>query len=1764
MANKSKLKNYSLNEFRILVRKSMLLTSDEEEVFYGIPEEAWNIIFKTNFNSDMGYARRVLMNEENVTHVELTKLERVKEHIDNFDASVNLITDALNENKKIIFITDFDNDGSLSQSIIREFYNLLGDENKKNIHIEYARQVGENKTRGFTGELVEHLAKQHGINKNDDFLIITADNGINSYKEQVKINKAFHNATLLITDHHMPEEGMYIQENERTYVFNPKYYALDYAPAKIKKLRRIISTQSREEAYQFFKENNISGASTIGVLLKKIIQNAYDHAPQKQKEEYENSLRNIDKLSKFSNMIDYVETHPAEKPTDKKEIDSALYLQSLLNVVNSLSSLILADNNQVNTIIGKIELFLRNTKVSAMDTKVLRDNITKLHSINKVAHGLLSAQFKYNELKQEEKELHDKNTAVYQVIIKELIDGEADLLDFDNKNYLEQLRPFIYTHFVNDQKSAYDKQLMEAMIDLYDKARIVERNISQELRKTDLLQVYTADNSNIVYMNDDLQQIFNRKLINKAYNRENKGFLLTIDNAKFNGDDFTISGSFRSLYPASDIFNQSTKQSLEKMFGIKIETPGHEKAAGFIITPSKQKGSFTVSKTSMDYVLSTINTYISNRIALLKQDKDLLHIPTDMSESESFNFITDLNSIGTIDKINNAIRGNVAHFARLTPMVKLSNEDTVIVDDKTGKQTKLDEKVKEEDYGWVNIKTKLPSHGSKEESVLLPTGMLKQLANSKFTDYIRFNYFNSGRFIGEKVISGYLVQDVPELKNKTKADETLEKFFKEQTQKRIEAIAKLDAGESVDGQGLSDAEVDAVLQSTVIKLLRDDIRNNPFFNNNYYGKKDYQDFEDSIIAVIDKLGIDTYTIFDVEADGFGNANLLNIGFMNYKVNPESGEKINKNLYVFKNEMGDEFIGNKIELQEKGIIEKINVREAKQLIANNRTKLLSFGSIGSDVNEYFKLNLDSHKDFGKHTKEIFNRKLVGNEYHINRKLMAESLSYLVKKDGVIVPATITNLTGISNHMVRDYGIDIGNVDKLLKRYFENKKSLFIAHNTEYDGRITRVNLPEFNRILTDVKNYIADSATFSKSEKLMYDSVNVIRFDGIPALRGLYFYDNPYSSFNISDFVTNNEEGEYPDIKNKQHIVKTRNEDGSFTFYTKDMATNIMTQLNMSLSDIFLPKEAQQDSLFDEIEDITKTKSFNKYNNQYVKNTELSLNDIGYRAQGLGEIKFVRQMMIWNEDFNIETIEPTGALALHKDKLIEFQKNYRFNQTIGENVKNFIEFYPDSQSIAFTNEFAKFVDDFINKNKSIENKYNDSWIYQAVLSVYEPEKYQDLNKTNYEIVSQQSGIPVHLVEKVFKEAYAFKKHYKADNVITNEAHMNGPVTGNVIGDIVYEDKATIMLLNDSLSNPYKKKADLVSDTIIQHQEAFEFNFLKQEMFAFDAPIDSMSYKQAQRSQVQSDTVIKMQDKHGNLISGENNTDVRIIKFGLDEKYIQATKQIYAVVRPGVVLTEEIIDSDSEKLSKLLANLQIKDVVGDANKKDIELINKDLHERYAYIESNESMYYMTDYVKTLQNYINGDGAIDDVMNHKALTKISRATDGREVVFGYQLDIVQDLLTRQLYRDTTHDVVNIVNQKVENIVNMDMEERGARDVSQIKVMQTVDEITNEYPDVDVRIVTAMVVNAYAINQNKLYPNRTEEVVERINEEIIRRLQNNYFEMIEELKQMFNEQLLNVKRQNPLKHLVQNLNYMDYISNSLENNNHPAQQLSHKLKPV
>ena len=246
---------------------------------------------------------------------------------------------------------------------------------------------------------------------------------------------------------------------------------------------------------------------------------------------------------------------------------------------------------------------------------------------------------------------------------------------------------------------------------------------------------------------------------------------------------------------------------------------------------------------------------------------------------------------------------------------------------------------------------------------------------------------------------------------------------------------------------------------------------------------------------------------------------------------------------------------------------------------------------------------------------------------NRTLKGETVSYLVKPDNFVIPSTLTKLTGITNELAHQYGLDKADIDDMLFDLFKDKSTLFIAHNTEYDGRIARVNLPKFSSILTSPLNLIADSADFSKEYQLMYDNIEIVRFENIPALQGYYFYNNKLSKLNIVDFVNSNDEGEFPDIKGKVHIVKVKNDNvlGGFAFYVKDMNDGVLTQINISYTDKSGNK--QQLSLSDLLS--SRSAYYSSTDGVPIANTVgLKLQDIGYRAQGLGETRFISQMMIY--------------------------------------------------------------------------------------------------------------------------------------------------------------------------------------------------------------------------------------------------------------------------------------------------------------------------------------------------------------------------------------------------------------------------------------------------------------------------------------------------------------------------------------------------------
>jgi DNA polymerase III alpha subunit (gram-positive type) len=140
-----------------------------------------------------------------------------------------------------------------------------------------------------------------------------------------------------------------------------------------------------------------------------------------------------------------------------------------------------------------------------------------------------------------------------------------------------------------------------------------------------------------------------------------------------------------------------------------------------------------------------------------------------------------------------------------------------------------------------------------------------------------------------------------------------------------------------------------------------------------------------------------------------------------------------------------------------------------------------------------------------------------------------LAYLVNDDDFKVPHEMTNLTGITQEILRKYGKKTDVVDKELSQYYQGKKVLFGAHNTPYDARVLRANTKQLYEVLKE--NRVYDSALFARQEKLAYDDIKVSSFENVDGMPKIFFYNNEHSDFNLTKFIEKNENGYYPYRKN---------------------------------------------------------------------------------------------------------------------------------------------------------------------------------------------------------------------------------------------------------------------------------------------------------------------------------------------------------------------------------------------------------------------------------------------------------------------------------------------------------------------------------------------------------------------------------------------------------------------------------------------------------
>lgn len=1622
--------NRNLENFKKLVRKAIFLEKGEEQQFNAIPDTTWEKIFEANFGGKLAYAQRVLLKQyKDIENIDTVEMDREKKKIFNLEKVTKTINKAIKDKEKIFFITDFDNDGSMAQAIINEYLNV--DEKAKEVmELHYAQTINGNSSRGFTVDLVEKIVETRGLKKEDKFTVITADNGINSLEEQRKCEAMFPNMKLIVTDHHELEEGMTIEENERVMIFNPHY-----------------------NANEFFQKYNISGASTINTVLQNLIDLRLDETEILEKRQ---NIRNMNKIAKVSNVLDYVHSHPADKPEKDYVVSRFLELQPLLNINNSITKLITGEVPA-----EALEAILN--KIPKLDADVIKEEAKNIRLQNKNARIWLKI---YNDYKDTPTEsLPADVNAVFLQELHNLNNFMQDNKDID-ENYIGQMRPKIFNLTADDEKLPFFDELNSRMIEVFERVRESEKKIGAELRNGEVVTKSRLANSVIAYADKHILSVFNRKFLNKVYNDENPGFSLTLDSV----DKNKVSGSFRSLYDISDIFRGKIKQNLEKELGVKIETPGHQRAAGFIITAKDVVKSKQVKdgknadgtdkyKTVKETVKTTITPATINRVNEVINES-IGELKLKQTASTQDYILTDMASIGFIDRINATVRGNVAHFERITPLIKLG-KDTIWTDSYTTEQYTMEQICKDRKYGYITINANF--HG---DTTIVPVEVVRRIVENDYKDYLQLNYMDGGIFMTERVIEEGIVKNVVDLRNKDSQEKWIDETF---------------------SKHFSDGKCK-------IELSREEIKDNPFFKYHDFGELNFELFETMVIRLIDSNKVDKLTVFDVEANGFGNARLMNIGATNYVINSQSGQKMDSTEFLeryFVTPRQEAYILKPDEVKQlKEIsldeLEQLSMAQSQQVLFNTDEEGNQRAFLAPEDNRVMirnKLRLP-YEQVKNH---IFTS---DGEVLFNREIKADMLAFLVKEKDFKTSQEITNLTGISQNLLDKYGISTSEVDKQLAEYYGNEKGkiLFGAHNTPYDAKISRANLPKFYKILRD--NHIYDSALFCKDMKLAYDESLTVRFEKVPGIpENVIFNHNPNSDFNIVDLIKDGQDGYFPDrtgrylleitenqifLVDKEEHDKVKVQSNSYNslmalkieekfklseegdqFIPKDISADfspiidpkdkdyvkvlkaldpettvkdrIVYAFNTNNLDdkkgkkLFLVATTYEDYSFSDVEEKTKYTlvdltdkkanvaslfSGNAELLNAMKISQLPGTSIKYSVEKLSEQWMIRALALNDETFKINKVDlkkrKYKSLVDKADALQYFQESYHFDSSVDKNINKFMSYHYHHYDKSFfsvdsagnndssqIDAFRDFVNEFLKNNKKIQQKFNDSWMYKAVLSVKEPRRGEPITNDLVSLVQYQTNIPEKKIRTIFKEALAFKEKHGIENVIQHELHVNGLFEGDKKGDVLFEDKLTLSLLAQRQYNSYEHNIDSAVQTFNKYQIEARKSFDLAHLLSDEIANDSYSFRQGltydRGNKAPMVKNIQRREKESLRNEFEN-----VIKFKLNNDVLAQDQAVYAIPHEGIEITRENIEEDKKKLSFIMMTLQIKNGLGSVEKKDPGIVKymnnvlesnleqsleykRELAQRYRYIDYNKKDVNIKKSIDLLIDALNGENNI-----------------------------------------------------------------------------------------------------------------------------------------------------------------------------------------------
>lgn len=1047
MASKTSL------EFSKILRRSLFLDAKENALFDQLPDSVLEGIFQHNFNGNLKLAERILLNRySEVDRIDRTRLEQEKQNIANLQKSSKQINDALLSGRPVLFITDNDNDGSLAQAILIEFVKALPEQLRELVHIEYAQPIGA--SRGLTREVVDKAIENRQWSDDQDVLIVTADNGINNQVEVERIRANYRNANLIITDHHLPMEDKVVQENSKVTIFNPKYKPTAY-----------------------FQKKNISGANTLGVLLKETFNKVLKANNQEQPEQHQIlALANMDEIGSWANLLDYANADIADMPVRPYIIEQALKLRPLLNVSNSMSNLVTGSFSK--ELIEEVALASVGTGNNGerLTAEWIQEKLDSVQTLNVLSRKLLNLYKTYGHQKNSFTEKH------FYTFLAEEMENPNDAYTTANPNYIEQLRPIIFNLAAIDNKDSFLARVADSMLEVFTELRSQEQSILRSLREVGMLRDETKANSSIMYpIDDNVTRIFNRKLLGKAYNRENNGFSLILSD--FNHVE--AKGSMRSLYSISELLED--KSEIEDQLAISVEFQGHEQAAGFFIV-SKDGSPLTEQK------IADFNSWMDDRVGEMKLAEKLNQMPT---------MELDFASVGLVTKINAALKANLAGMWGIPAILRFSPDraDGVwITDNETTEQVNLEDLVQRKRYGYQAIKTDF--HGG---AIVVPIELLRAIVESNYTKALRLAYMDEGVFMGSQVVDPDQMAQVLPFQGGRKDQEELVEYY-EKTFK----------------------------YSNFIDLTREDFKSSPYFRFNQYGDSEFNLWEGLIIEMLDQSDNDILAVIDTEGTGLGKApKCFNIGGTNIQIDPQSGARLDENAFenrYFVNEEGKQYLLTSEQMKNAA---PYSGGETEVGVVLYKASLN--GKPSDD-------DLWVYSGVSKDLLQIINMKQEGDEVVYNRSIKGSAFSFIIKNQDFAITKEFEDLTGIGNWMVDRLGRTSSHVDNELVKYYEGltnaqgepARIIFQAHNMPYDRGVMAANFQHFNRLLKE--NLTSDTAKIARAQKLAYDDTPVSSFEGIDGLPPrAYFYDSPYSDYSLSTFLARTLKGKggvFADIRAK--------------------------------------------------------------------------------------------------------------------------------------------------------------------------------------------------------------------------------------------------------------------------------------------------------------------------------------------------------------------------------------------------------------------------------------------------------------------------------------------------------------------------------------------------------------------------------------------------------------------------------------------------------